>query len=117
MSDQLPLFEGYRPQHARVSISGGFATVDGATIPKLSIGKRVRFLVEGEVTAVKHQMDKNGDLERQHVVVLDGFTADENYPSTNGDTKVTISTPDGKSVDTTTGEIQRLAGGTSDDAA
>lgn len=31
--------------------------------------------------SVKHKLDKDGGMERQHVVVLDGFTADENPPA------------------------------------
>lgn len=77
MSEQLPLFEGYRPVASRLSVTGGFATVDGHEVPALAIGTKVRFLVEGEVTSVKHKLDKDGLMERQHVVVLDGFTMDE----------------------------------------
>ncbi len=84
-NEQLPLFEGHRPDHARLSITGGFATVDGASIPTMQIGTRVRFLVEGEVRSVQHKLDKDGGMERQHVVLLDGFTADENYLTPPGD--------------------------------
>lgn len=84
-TEQIPLFEGFRPMGARLSLTGGFASVDGAQIPTMKIGTRVRFLVEGEVTSVKHKLDKDGGMERQHVVVLDGFTADENPPTYLGD--------------------------------
>ena len=122
MSEQLPLFEGFRPQHSRLSVTGGFATVDGAHIPVMKIGERVRFLVEGEVTAVKHKLDKDGGMERQHVVVLDGFTADERpIDREHEDMKVTISsvTADGEvqEVETTTGTISRLADRTGRDAS
>lgn len=79
MTTQLPLFEGFRPEHARLSITGGFATLDGTVVPSMKIGDRVRFLVEGEVTSVTHKLGKTDGMERQHVVVLDKFTADE-YP-------------------------------------
>ncbi len=93
MHEQLPLFEGHRPTQARLSITGGFATVDGASIGPMKLGTRVRFLVEGEVKSVQHKLYKDGIAERQHVVVLDGFTTDEDYPL-GKDTTVSINGSD-----------------------
>lgn len=113
---QQSLFEGYKVQDRRVSISGGFATVDGATVPKMRMGKRVRMLVEGEVTAVKHKIDKDGKVERQHVVVLDKFTFGEGFSPDDeeepedepDDLEITISTPGHEPVETTTAGMRSL---------
>lgn len=103
--EQQKLFEGYRVDDRRVSISGGFATADGATVPVMRMGKVVRMLVEGTVTAVKHKIDKDGKVERQHVIVLDNFTFGEGFTEDeredDADLKMTITAGDGDPVETT----------------
>lgn len=117
MTQQGALFEGYRVKERRASISGSFATVDGATVPVMRLGKHVRILVEGEVTSVKHKTDKDGNVERQHVVVLDkftfgeGFVEDDEEPDPDpldGDLTMTITAGDGDPVTTTVSALHSV---------
>jgi len=76
IEDQLALFEfeGHRPDGSRHSISGSFSTEDddGNPLPDLPLDQLVTLRVVARVKAVNHKRDKEGALERQHVLVIEG---------------------------------------------
>lgn len=69
-------FEGKVPDGSRHSISGGFATADdsGTWLPDFALDELVTLRVVCKVTKVNHVRTKDGALERQHVLIIEGAT-------------------------------------------
>lgn len=72
--EQLAMFafEGKLPDASRHSISGSFATSDDEPnlLPDLHLDDLIVLRCVGKVTAIKHARQKDGAMERQHVIVL-----------------------------------------------
>lgn len=82
MSLQLPLFESHLPDAGRLSVSGSFTTEDMPTLPSFKLGEQVQFIGHGYVTKATHaHVGKEGVMERQHVLVIDGISFSESPPA------------------------------------
>lgn len=70
---QLPLFETKRPTGSRVTVTGSSADNEAldTEVPPMKMDQTVMVLCKATVTKVTHARMKNGDLERQHVLVID----------------------------------------------
>jgi hypothetical protein len=80
-SDQLHLFEGADVEVTRLTVTGSSDSTQEPRLPTgWKLGERVRFLAEGTVTKVTHARTGHG-LERQHVIVIDDLSFDEQPPS------------------------------------
>ena len=81
MSEQLPLFESQRPDGVRLSVAGTFTTEETPGLGPFKLGQLVQAVVSGYVTKVTHaHVGKEGAMERQHVLVLDGISFRESPP-------------------------------------
>ena len=82
----IPQFEGLPVTAIAVKISG-LSTVDAEGLPVFSVDDRVRLIGEFKCTAVRHTVDKNGDVIREQILTpigVDTCPWDVNDPSDDG---------------------------------
>ena len=79
---QLPLFELKRPTGSRCTITGSSADNEAldTQVPAMRMDQTVMVLCRATITKVTHARMKNGDLERQHVLVIDGSSIELGTP-------------------------------------
>lgn len=64
----FPQFEGHPVKGVSVKITG-LSTVNNQQIPPFGVDDRLRLVGEFKCVGVRHFVDKNGEMIREHVVI------------------------------------------------